>query len=221
MPTAGSIADFHARQIPDDLGTAEAWLFDPGHRALVLGSAQRESTADGRAAAAAGVEIVRRRSGGGAVYVDPYRCLWVDVVVPRHDERWSDDLRAATFWLGDAWRRALTGLGLEADVYRGGLEQTPWGRLVCFAALGPGEVLVDGRKAVGISQRRTRAGARFQCIVYDRWDPYDVLDLLDLSDDDRHRAGADLAGIATGVGGRIDDVRRAIVQELVGTPSMH
>jgi hypothetical protein len=87
---------------------------------------------------------------------------------------------------------------------------------VCFGALGPGEVLIDGRKAVGVSQRRTRAGARFQCIVYDRWNPDDVLDLLELSDVDRQRAGAELADIATGVGDRLDDLRQAIVEVLVG-----
>ena len=42
--------------------------------------------------------------------------------------------------------------------------------LVCFAGLGPGEVTVAGAKALGISQRRTRAGARFQCAVPRTWD---------------------------------------------------
>ena len=45
---------------------------------------------------------------------------------------------------------------------------TGWCPLVCFAGVGPGEVLAGGRKLVGISQRRTRAGARFQCAVHVR-----------------------------------------------------
>ncbi len=48
----------------------------------------------------------------------------------------------------------------------------------CFAGLGPGEVTIGGRKAVGISQRRTRAGARFQCVAYERWDPGPLAALL-------------------------------------------
>ena len=112
------------------------------------------------------------------------------------------------------WQRALTTVGFDATLYEGGLEQTPWGRLVCYAALGPGEVLVDGRKAVGISQRRTRAGARLQCIVYDHWDPYDVLDLLAMTRDQRYDAAADLTGLATGVGARLDEVREAVLAEL-------
>lgn len=213
----GSIADFHARVIPDDLAEAEVWSFEPSAPALVLGSAQDPTTASAAATAAAGVDVVRRRSGGGAVHVDPARCVWVDVVVPRHDERWSDDVRASTYWLGEAWQRALARLGIASELYRGGLEQTPWGRLVCFAALGPGEVLVGDRKLVGISQRRTKAGARFQCIAYDRWDPYDVLDLLDLAAADRAAAGADLADRATGVGPHLAELRTAILEELVGS----
>lgn len=213
----GDIDAFHARPIPKDLDEAEIWSFEPGHRALVLGSAQQHSTADLAATTATGTEVVRRRSGGGAVYVDPARCVWVDVVLPRHDPRWSDDVREATYWLGEAWRCALDELGFQTRLYRGGLEQTPWGRLVCFAALGPGEVLLGDRKVVGISQRRTRDGARFQCIAYDRWDPADVLDLLDLSEDDKGAAATDLAGRATGIGDRLDELRTAVIEELLGS----
>ena len=45
---------------------------------------------------------------------------------------------------------------------------------ICFAGVGPGEVLLDGRKVVGISQRRTRVGARFQCVVLRTWDPSEL-----------------------------------------------
>ncbi|MDQ6524988.1 hypothetical protein RB608_15320 [Nocardioides sp. LHD-245] len=210
----GSIADFHSRPIPDDLTEAEIWSFVPTGPALVLGSAQDHTVADAAAVTAAGVDVVRRRSGGGAVYVDPARSVWLDVVVPRDDSRWSDDVRASAYWLGEAWQRALATLGVAAQVYRGGLEQTPWGRLVCFAALGPGEVLVGDRKLVGISQRRTRTGARFQCIAYERWDPYDVLDLVDLSADDRAAAAADLADRAIGVGPHLAALRTAVLDEL-------
>ncbi|KRB78343.1 hypothetical protein ASE01_03435 [Nocardioides sp. Root190] len=217
LQLTGAIADFHARPLPDDLAEAETWSFQPSHRGLVLGSAQQEEVADLAAAERAGIEVARRRSGGGAVYVDPAHCVWLDVVLPRHDERWSDDVREATYWLGEAWQRALASIDLDTRLYRGGLEQTPWGRLVCFAALGPGEVLVGDRKVVGISQRRTRAGARFQCIAYERWAPDDLLDLLDLSADDRQEAAADLAGRATGVGPRLEELRSAVIAELTAS----
>lgn len=214
----GPLEEFLTGPVPDDLRAPGAWLFRPERPALVLGSSQRESLADHGAAAAAGVEVVRRRSGGGAVHVDPDRCLWLDVVVPPADERWSDDVREATYWLGEAWQRALQRVGVRTSLHRGGVEVTPWGRLVCFGALGPGEVVQNGRKVVGVSQRRTRAGARFQCLVYAEWRPRDVLDLLDLEDGDRERAHADLAGRAVGVGDdRLPALRDAILDELHAT----
>jgi hypothetical protein len=39
-------------------------------------------------------------------------------------------------------------------------------------------VTVDGRKVVGVSQRRTRTVARFQCAAYRRWDPAALTALL-------------------------------------------
>jgi lipoate-protein ligase A len=56
--------------------------------------------------------------------------------------------------------------------------RTRWSSLVCFSGLGPGEVHADGRKVVGISQRRTRRWARFQCAAYLHWDPAALVSLL-------------------------------------------
>jgi lipoate-protein ligase A len=136
-----------------------------------------------------GIEVVRRRSGGGAVYVAPGGELWVDVVVPRGDDLWDDDVGRATYWLGDAW---ATAIGDRAVVHRGAMVHHEWSALVCFAGLGPGEVTVDGRKVVGISQRRTREAARFQCVAYERWDPQPLVDLLHLD--------AELDAVGAGVG---------------------
>ena len=75
-------------------------------------------------------------------------------------------------WLGDAWVAALQSLGLDARRHDGPPERGRAGRrAVCFAGLGSGEVTIGGAKAVGLSQRRTRAGARFQCTCYRRWRP--------------------------------------------------
>jgi hypothetical protein len=55
---------------------------------------------------------------------------------------------------------------------------TPWSELVCFAGTAPGEVLLDGVKLVGLSQRRTRRGARFQCAINRRFDGELLVELL-------------------------------------------
>jgi lipoate-protein ligase A len=50
---------------------------------------------------------------------------------------------------------------------------------VCFAGVGPGEVLADdGAKLVGISQRRTRNWALFQCAVPLKWDAAPLIAVL-------------------------------------------
>jgi lipoate-protein ligase A len=49
---------------------------------------------------------------------------------------------------------------------------------VCYATLGRGEVLVDGRKVVGLAQRRRQAGALVQCGLLRRWRPAPLLAAL-------------------------------------------
>ena len=189
---SGSATELHRRDLPAERGV---WVLQATQPALVLGSTQPMIDAQN-------VEIVRRRSGGGAVWVDPGGTLWVDVVVPKADDLWDDDVGRSTYWLGDSWARAL---GDGATVHRGAMVRTPWSDRVCFAGLGPGEVTIAGQKVVGISQRRTRSAARFQCVVYERWDPSPL----------ERYVGLDVAVDATGVGvGRLSAVEAALLEQL-------
>jgi len=166
----GSAAHHHGLDVPDP-ARRSLWAFELDEPALVLGSTQRAADVDEPAADRLGVAVVRRRSGGGAVLLEPGQVAWIDVVVPRGDALWHDDVAVAAEWLGETWVRTLVDLGLAGgSVHRGGLACGALGSVVCFGGTGPGEVLVDGRKVVGLSQRRTRAGARFQCSVPIRWD---------------------------------------------------
>jgi lipoate-protein ligase A len=60
---------------------------------------------------------------------------------------------------------------VHAEVYRDSFSTGVDGRVVCFASSSPGEVFVETNKLVGISQRRSRDGARFQCVLYRHWRP--------------------------------------------------
>lgn len=185
--------------------------------AVVLGSTEDAAHVDPARAATAGVEVARRRSGGGAVLLVPGGVVWADVVVPAGDPLWVDDVGRAAWWLGEAWAGALAALGAEPgalEVHRGGLVRTAWSDRVCFAGLGPGEVRVGGRKVVGVAQRRTRAGAVFQCAVPLVWDPASLVDVLALDDAARARAATDLAGVAAGVGREAADVEAALLDAL-------
>jgi lipoate-protein ligase A len=174
--------------------------------ALVLGSTQRGPVETDLA-------VVRRRSGGGAVLVGPDDPLWVDVDLPAGDPLWDADVGRSFHWLGRAWAGALADLGVTAEVHTGGFEPGEWGRVVCFAGRGPGEVFLGGAKVVGLAQRRTRAGARFQCAVPTRWDPDRLVDAL-VAPPDRDRARRDLAGVATAPGVDADALGAALVERL-------
>jgi lipoate-protein ligase A len=168
----GSVAELHAL---DPLGAdidivPQVWWCDPTDSALVLGSRQRPELVDQALLSAAGLHLTKRRSGGGAVIVRPEAVAWIDVVLPHGIA--PDDIRGAMVWIGERWLAALqSSLGAqrrpgELVVHRGGMLDTDWSELVCFAGIGPGEVLLDRRKLVGLSQRRTRSGLRIQGLVY-------------------------------------------------------
>ena len=206
---------FHHRAIPDP-ATRAVWVAEPTVAALVLGSAQPDSVADRVACERAGIEVVRRRSGGGAVLVVPGEVLWVDVVLGADDPLWQVDVGRAFHWLGESWSAALADVGVAGEVHRGGLEARPWSSLVCFAGLGPGEVTAPtGEKLVGMAQRRTRGGARFQCAVLAHWDPVPLLGLLALAPEARAQAATTLADAAHGVGAeRLEPLLDALVRRL-------
>ena len=147
--------------------------------AMVLGSRQNESLLNGDLCGRDGIEVVRRRSGGGIVFLAPGEHVWLDVVVPRGDVLWSNDVAQASWWLGDVWVQTLNALGKNnVSVHHESLSSDQWGDLLCFAGVGPGEVVQRNdeslSKLVGISQRRTRDYARFQCTIYSKWNPRDV-----------------------------------------------
>lgn len=170
----GTAESLHAGSVPE-VDAAEAWVLDPTGPALVLGSTQPDTDVDRAAATAVGLEVCRRSSGGGAVLLWPGGQLWVDVVLPRSDPRWDDRVDVAAHWVGEAWALALqVGAGLVGvEVHRGANRPGPLAAVACFDGIGPGEVLLPGGasgedriKLVGLSQRRTVAGARFQTTCY-------------------------------------------------------
>jgi lipoate---protein ligase len=173
--------------------------------ALVLGSAQPDAHVDREAVAAAGIAVVRRRSGGSSVLVGAGRVAWLDVVLPAGDPLWDEDVGVAPLWVGRAWAAALGDLGLGgASTHAGPMARAPWSDVVCFAGTAPGEVRVPAGKVVGISQRRARGGALFQCGALLRWRPDEAVAPLAV---DRPAAVEALAGVAVGIEdllGRID-----------------
>ena len=175
----GTAGELHGREFPVPL-RGEVWVCEPERSALVLGSTQDPALVSADAARRQGIEVAKRRSGGGAVLVEPDSGLWVDVFVAPGDPLWSDDIGVAAAAVGRRWSSALNSLGVPAEVYEGPMRGGRWGKQVCFAGLGPGEVVAPdtGAKLVGVSQRRTRAGARVQCHGIFQWDPAAFIELF-------------------------------------------
>jgi lipoate-protein ligase A len=163
----GTAADFHAMELPLTRGL---WWCQVESPSLILGSTQSVEDVLPDIASARGVSVSRRRSGGGAVFVHPSDSLWIDITINRDDPLWNDDVVESMLWLGECFVAALSPW-VQAYVYRDTFVAGEDGRSVCFASSSPGEVFVGSSKLVGISQRRSRDGARFQCVLYRHWRP--------------------------------------------------
>lgn len=145
---------------------AEATMYRvrPQRATLVLGSAQPIELLD--AERTPEVALRRRRGGGGLVLLQP-NDLWVDWWIPAHDERWRGDVHAASAMVGQWWADVLRPLVHGAvTVHDGPLEGDPAYRVVCFAGRGPGEVFVDDKKTVGVSQWRVREGTFLSTVMH-------------------------------------------------------
>jgi len=190
------VGEFHGMEHP---GGREAWLhcWGDGERgALVLGSSQSENLADAEVLRSRRLELVKRQSGGGAVLVVPESVVWIDVFIPRDDPLWEADVGKSALWLGETWQATLLEFGISAEVQQGPYQLSEWGELICFAGRAAGEVFVNDKKSVGISQRRTRQGARFQTALARQWDITDLSSLLNLSAEDRARLETETATAA-------------------------
>ena len=109
---------------------------------------------DLEACRALGVGLVRRPTGGSAIYHDgPERELTYSVVATAADLGIGPDLLETYRWIGAALLRGLQSLGAPAALVpeRPGDGPVP---AFCFARTGVFEIEVDGRKLVGSAQRR-------------------------------------------------------------------
>jgi lipoate-protein ligase A len=145
---------------------------------------------------AAGVEVLDRRAGGGAVLVDRDAMLCGAICVPLSHPLLDDDLTASYRWLGSRLCHRLGELGVagarrvevaeaRADVRALRSREDRLGRLLlatCYGALSPHEVVVGTAKLIGLAQVRRRHAALFQFGVLLR-DQSPLADLLRVPDE--------------------------------------
>ena len=132
--------------------------------------------------------------------VGPGAQVWLDVWIPRDDALWDDDVIRSSWWLGETWKRALEELGAPGlHVHRRRATVRDLSDVVCFAGVGPGEVMAGTAKVVGVAQRRTRQGARLHSMAPLSWEPAPLVALLALDPERARRAHDTLGDVAIGV----------------------
>ena len=103
---------------------------------------------------ALGVGLVRRPTGGSAIYHDgPERELTYSVAAMNDDLGIGTDLLASYRWIARAIARGLTALGAPVEIVERRREYGPVPAF-CFARTGTYELELGGRKIVGSAQRR-------------------------------------------------------------------
>jgi lipoate-protein ligase A len=150
---------FRGRQAGTSPPTLRFFAWDPPTVSLGYGQPLDDHVAV-ETCRALGVGLVRRPTGGSAIYHDgPERELTYSVVASQDDVGTSDLLETYR-WIGGALLRGLQALGAPAEMVAvpDGQGATP---AFCFARTGRYELEVGGRKIVGSAQRR-QGGAFLQ-----------------------------------------------------------
>jgi lipoyl(octanoyl) transferase len=144
---------WRARQAGQAPPTLRFFAWDPPTVSLGYGQPLGRDV-DTETCRALGVGLVRRPTGGSAIYHDgPERELTYSVAATAEDLGIGPDLLETYQWIGRALLRGLRALGAPAELVP---ERPPDGPApaFCFARTGVFEIEVAGRKLVGSAQRR-------------------------------------------------------------------
>ncbi|HEY5302522.1 MAG TPA: hypothetical protein VIJ86_00515 [Acidimicrobiales bacterium] len=146
------------------LDSATLLMIRPSEPTLVLGGSQSLGVLDEQRRSH--FSLRRRRGGGGLVLLQPDD-VWIDWWIPAGDPRWSPDVHVTSYRVGTWWREVLTSRIMRKVVmHEGSLEGPAELRVACFAGRGPGEIFVDDRKAVGLTQWRVREGVFVSTVLH-------------------------------------------------------
>jgi lipoate-protein ligase A len=138
----------------------------------------------------AGIQVLQRRAGGGAVLLDEHvLCGAVALPIAEVDRdvtesyRWLADVLVAALEIPSARRVEVADARDDVASLRAAHNPVSKCLLVaCYGALSPHEIVVDGKKLVGLAQVRRRDAALFQFGVLLR-DQSALADYLNVPDE--------------------------------------
>jgi lipoate-protein ligase A len=159
---------------------ARIWIWPKP--AIVLGRGQLRHAEAVRLAAGGDIEVVVRGSGGGAVLTGPWM-IGASIVLPVGHPLLGKGLVDAYRWLGQAYLRVLSDVGVPARLLApqqvGGVDaEVAGGPLswACFGGLSPWELVdASGRKIVGLAQQRRREAVLLVSGMLARTPPWALL----------------------------------------------
>ena len=146
---------WRGRQAGTAMPTLRFYAWEPPTVSLGYGQSL-DGSVDVAACRRLGVGLVRRPTGGSAIYHDgPERELTYSVIAAASDIGVAADLLDAYRWIATALARGLRGLGAPAEIVAVPVSRGP-APAFCFARTGRYEIEVAGRKLVGSAQRWRR-----------------------------------------------------------------
>lgn len=164
------------------------WWHSTGTPTLILGTGQHPEDLGIVLAPDNPTSVVRRHTGGTAVYAAP-GVLGLDVALPAVHPLAGTDVVEAYRWLGEVWACALLALGVDvhvvsiAEAHDSIRQETDRiVRMACFGSLSPYEITAGGRKLVGFAQVRRRAGILLQSGIHIHFDAAGLAALLPAGD---------------------------------------
>lgn len=101
-----------------------------------------------------GIEVVRRPSGGGAIFHDDEITYSFVARTEAHPD--FGDLLKSYYLIIEGLRRGLAGLGVPADTRGGAGGGSPERYLPCFALASRHDLTSGGKKLIGSAQKRRR-----------------------------------------------------------------
>jgi lipoate-protein ligase A len=138
--------------------TLRFFAWDPATVSLGYGQAL-DARIDVAAAAALGIGLVRRPTGGSAIlHEGPDLELTYSVTARAGDFEGADDLLETYRWIGRALAAGLRGLSAPVEMVPVQPSDPAAMPTFCFARTGSYELEIDGLKVVGSAQRRQGTG---------------------------------------------------------------